>query len=128
VLIVEPVVVSGIRPLGWLEPPDEPEPEPCDPTSVWVEVVTMSGRAAGIEFRFRVDTIEVWHAKRCRGTFDRAELRMWLAEPFAALVMDEVMLTLDRAVDHLGRIAITLPDVRAWTLSAVELSNLQDRV
>jgi len=102
--------------------------EILDPTRIWIEVVTLSGRAASVEFRFLKNTVEVWHAERRSGVFDRTELRIWLAEPFSALTVDEVSLTLDLAVDRLGRVAITLPDVRAWTLSPVELDNLRDQI
>jgi len=99
-----------------------------DRTRCYVEVVTTSGRAAAVEFRIRMDTVEVWHHDHCSGVFDREELRSWLAHPFKPLVVDEVAFSLDRMVDHNGRVALSLPDVMAWTLSPLTLANLQDRV
>lgn len=111
-----------------VEPGSQLENDVFDPTRVRVEIVTMSGPAAVVVFRFRMDLVEVWRDGHCCGVFDRERLRAWLAEPIHPLVRDEVTLTLDRAVDNRGRVAITLPDVRAWTLSPVELMNLQERV
>ena len=88
----------------------------------------MSGRAAAVGFQVRRDTVEVWHLDRMRAVFDRDYLRGWLANPFEPLGIDDVTLTFDRSVDRDGRVAITLPDVRAWTLSPVELANLRDRL
>jgi hypothetical protein len=116
------------EPAGWLDLLDQSRADATDPTRFSVEVLTLSGRAAAVEFRFRMDSVEVWHSEHCCGVFDRKELRLWLADPFSAFVVDEVTFTLDRAVDNLGRVAITLPDVRAWTLSPVDLINLKDRV
>jgi hypothetical protein len=58
----------------------------------------------------------------------RKELRAWLTDPFSALVMGDVTLTLERVVDHEGRVAITLPDVRAWTLAPIELVHLKEQL
>jgi hypothetical protein len=100
-----------------------------DPTRVVVDVVTVMGSSAAVEFRVRLDTVEVWGSRmRCCGIFDREVLRSWLAAPGAALVCDEVVLTLDRMVDVRGRVALSLPGVREWTLSEVELVNLRDRL
>jgi hypothetical protein len=49
----------------------------------------------------------------CSAVLGRDVLRAWLAEPEARLVVDEVTLSLDRYVDVRGRVALTLPDVRA---------------
>jgi hypothetical protein len=81
------------------------------------EVVTSSGRAASVEFRFRFDWVEVWHHDHCAAVLDRETLREWLAGPDDPLSVDELTLSLDRLVDRDGRIAITLPDVTEWTLS-----------
>jgi hypothetical protein len=65
----------------------------------------------------------------------RETLHRWLADPVGRLVADEVELSLDRAVDRDGRVALTLvdaatnlPDVLAWTLSPGELLDLRKRV
>lgn len=40
----------------------------------------------------------------------------------------EVTLCVDRMVDHQGRVAISLPDVRVWTLSPADFASLRDRL
>jgi hypothetical protein len=99
-----------------------------DPTRVFVEVVAVTGRAAGVEFRVRLETVEVWQFDHCCGVFDREVLRGWLSGPLRPLMCDEVMLSLDRALDVRGRVALTLPDVTAWTLSEADLMNLRNRL
>lgn len=117
---------SAGRLLGLSEAPVLEAP----PVDRWViEVVTVSGRAAAVEFRFRLDFVEVWSREHLCAAIDRDLLRAWLSEqPRKPLALDEVALSMDRMVDHQGRVAISLPDVRAWTLSPVDLVNLRDRV
>jgi hypothetical protein len=95
-----------------------------------VEVVTTSGRAAGVEFWRRLEVVEIWHHRRKVGVLDRERLSGWLAEPESdvPLEVNMVALTFDRAVDRRGRVAITLPDVEAWTLSPAALAGLQSLV
>jgi hypothetical protein len=98
-----------------------------------VEVVTTSGRAAGIEFRPQnvvepQDSFGVWHHQQLRAVFDRPELTWWLAHPGALLEQSGVMLTWCYAVDSDGRPAITLHDVTGWTLSPTEHHELESRV
>ena len=99
-----------------------------DETRCRVEVQTISGRAAAVDFRVRLDTVDVWSRDHCAGVFDRETLGRWLADPGGRLVADEVELSLDVAVDRDGRVAIDLPDVTAWTLSPMELFTLRKRV
>jgi len=93
-----------------------------------IEVVTTSGRAAAVEFRFQFNSVEVWHAKHCGGVFDRDVLQAWLTTPREPLVVDEVAFSLDRMVDHDGRVALSLPDVMFWTLSPCALADLLQRI
>ena len=93
-----------------------------------VEVVTTSGRAAGIEFRIEDDAVEIWHLDRCRGVFPRDFLRDWMAPPGHPLVASEVGLSVDRMVDAQGRVALSLPDVSLWTLSPQALEVLRTRL
>ena len=90
-----------------------------------LEVVTLTGRAAAVELRLYPDLVEIWHHELPAAVFDRAVLRHWLAEPGPDLVTDRVTLSLDRLVDVRGRVAISLPDVQAWTLSPTELQTLR---
>ena len=98
-----------------------------DPTRVRVEVVTTSNRAASAEFRFRLDTVEVWFAERLHAVFDRERLRSWLAHPAGWIAEGEVTLSVDPR-SRGERIAIDLPDVLTWTLSPKELAALRLRV
>lgn len=93
-----------------------------------LEVVTTSGRAAAVEFRFKPGTVEVWRSAHCSGIFDCHVLQTWLAAPKDPLVVDEVAFSLDRMVDHEGRIALSLPDLICWTLSPSSLASLLKRM
>ena len=93
-----------------------------------MEVVTMSGRAAAIEFRISDDMVEVWHRDQCGGVFGRELLRDWLAAPKEPLAVGDVEFSLDRMVDRAGRVAVTLPDVLAWTLAPESLAGLCQRL
>lgn len=106
--------------LGWttLEPGDR----------FLMEVVTRSGRAASVEFRIGSDYVQIWHRQSCHASFDRVALRNWLAFPREEFAVGEVAFTIDRMVDRSGRVALTLPDVRAWTLSPEALAGLHQRL
>lgn len=93
-----------------------------------MEVVTMSGRAAAVEFRISGEVVEVWHREQRNATFGRESLRTWLAAPASPLVVDDVAFSLDRMVDRSGRVAVSLPDVLAWTLAPEALAGLQERL
>ena len=93
-----------------------------------MEVVTVSGRAAAVDFRIGGDTVEVFLRDQCNGVFDREALRNWLAEPESPLVVDGVAFSLDRMVDRSGRVAVSLPDVLVWTLAPEALAELRQRV
>jgi hypothetical protein len=124
-----------IGPNGWPHADAERELAAAE-TCCRVEVQTTSGRAAVVDFRVRLDTVDVWSGNHhCAGVFVRETLQRWLADPVGRLVADEVELSLDRAVDRDGRVALTLvdaatnlPDVMAWTLSPRELLDLRKRV
>ena len=93
-----------------------------------MEVVTMSGRAAAIEFRIHPDVVEVWHLDRCNASFDRLALRDWLSAPEHPLAVADVAFTVDRMVDRSGRVALSLPDVLVWTLAPDALAGLRQRL
>jgi hypothetical protein len=102
--------------------------ETKDTSRYSLEVQTVSGRAAAVEFRVRLDSVEVWHHDHCSGVFDREGLRCWLGQPHEPLVVDEVAFSLDRNVDQDGRVAISLPDVLVWTLSPSTLLCLRSKL
>jgi hypothetical protein len=93
-----------------------------------MEVVTVSGRAAAVEFRIGGDTVEVFLRDQCNGVFDREGLRNWLAEPETPLVVDGVAFSLDRMVDRSSRVAVSLPDVLVWTLAHEALAQLRQLI
>jgi hypothetical protein len=97
-------------------------------TRLRVQVVTTSGRATAVEFRVRFDAVEVWHWNHRCAVFDRWKLGQWLALPGAPMKVDQAALSVDRMVDRDGRVALSLPDVRAWTLAPAELADLRHRL
>jgi hypothetical protein len=97
-------------------------------TRLRVHVVTTSGRATAVEFRVRFDAVEVWHWNHRCAVFNRWKLGQWLALPGAPMVVDQTALSLDRMVDRDGRVALSLPDVLAWTLAPTELADLRQRL
>ena len=90
-----------------------------------LEVVTRSGRAAAVEFRLRPGTVEIWHHRARVGALDRDVLRTWLGDPVTPFTDADVTFSLDRKAGRPGRVAITLPDVLAWTLSPREQHTLR---
>ena len=93
-----------------------------------IEVVTMSGRAVSIEFRFQTHCMEVWQSAHRCGVFDRSALQNWLASPTKPMVVGEAAFSLDRRVDQDGRVAVSLPDVLCWTLSPAALDRLKKQI
>jgi hypothetical protein len=93
-----------------------------------MEVVTVSGRAAEVIVRIRLDSVEIWHHEHLSAVFDRQILRAWLADPWDLLADDEVCFSLDRRSDPRGRIAVSLPHVGLWPLSPNVLASLRDRI
>ena len=71
--------------------------------------------------------IEVWCRDHCCGAFDREEMRSWLADPGRPLSTGEVTLSLDPRSGG-ERIAISLDDVMAWTISTTELATVRKLV
>lgn len=93
------------------------------------EVVTHSGRAAGIEFRFTPDTMEVWRGDISLATFRRDILRGWLATlPPRPLIDGDVVLSSDGSLDSAGGVALSLPDLSAWVLSPTVLIQFRNGV
>jgi hypothetical protein len=91
------------------------------------EVVTHSGRAAGIEFRFKRDVMEVWRAESHLATFSRDIFRGWLAAlPPRPLIHGDVILSSDGSLDSAGGVALSLPDLTAWVLSPSVLTKLRN--
>jgi hypothetical protein len=93
-----------------------------------MDVVAASGQTVEVEFRIRLDTVEVWALHHCCGILDRELLRAWLTSPWQHLVVDEVRLTLDTTADPVGRIAMSLPEIGMWPLTPLVLRQLQGQV
>jgi hypothetical protein len=100
-----------------------------------VDVVTVSGSAATVEFLIHANAVEVWFQEQCRAVLNRWVLRGWLANPHAPLVVDEVTLSPERTADFEfhqgvlpGRIALSLPGVLVWPLAPHTLADLRCRV
>ena len=105
------------------------EVEPRNPhevgRSIAVQIVTMSGRAASVEFRVVQAAVEIWHRGELCAALDRGQLRSWLATPDGPLLEGTVELRHDRRVDRGGRVALSLPDVSEWSLSPTEFAELR---
>jgi hypothetical protein len=89
-----------------------------------VDLVSQSGRYSAVEFRVRLDVVEVWHCERCTAAFDREVLRAWLGERAAALVVDEVIWTPTGG----GELALVIGDVGWWALPARFAADLRSVV
>jgi hypothetical protein len=98
-----------------------------DPSRVSVDVVTTAQRAAVVEFRVRLETVEVWSWHRLSAIFDRERLRAWLAAPSRWLAEGEVVLSVDPRSGG-ERISLDLPEVLTWTLGVEDLAELKARV
>lgn len=94
---------------------------------VRIEVVTTGGRAAGVQFRIDPAVVTVWSREQCCAIFGRERLRCWLAHPRRWIAEGQVVLNVDPRSDG-ERIAISLPDVIAWTLSPKETAALTTAV
>jgi hypothetical protein len=93
-----------------------------------VEVLTVTGSAASVEFLMHPDAVEIWFQDRCCAVLSRRVLRGWLAAPQTPLVVDEVALSPDGMADSQGRFARNLPNVVLWTLAPDALAGLRMRV
>jgi len=95
---------------------------------VFFPVVTKSGPGVEIEIRIITDTVEVWRNSRCIAVLDRGHLRAWLSDPTDPIGMGDVTFTFDRSGGLDGRIAITMPDVEAWTLDNRTATRFRSRL
>jgi hypothetical protein len=124
-------IFDRVGAMGELVADDELPASPGLSGKHFVEVQSASGWSARIEFRVRPETVEVWRhspggAAYLSGIFRRVTLRIWLANPTVVpLIKDEVILSLDRSVDDVGRVALSLADVSAWTLTLESLGELR---
>ena len=91
-------------------------------------VLTASGPEVEIEIRIGQETVEVWQKDLRMTIFDRCHLRSWFSNPTSSIGMGEVRFALDRFVDIDGRIAISMPDVDAWTLDHDTARKLRNRL
>jgi hypothetical protein len=90
----------------------------ADPTErvLLDRVPTQSGRQVNIELRFAGEVVQVTRERRCVATFDKCALIDWFLKPDGQHAKDDVTFTLDRLVDRDGSVAMTMPDITAWTL------------
>ena len=98
---------------------------------VFVELVTTAGPAAQLEIRVKDQTVELWRGTTCTAVFDREHLREWMDamnETAPPPACGDVYFHLDRRVDQNGRVAITMPDVNAWTFSPRAYNDLRTRL
>jgi hypothetical protein len=88
--------------------------------SLVVEVVTTSGRAAGVEFRPGPEGIGIWYDGRCQADLENDDLGRLFSCRGQRLLIRGVELC------HVGTglVAITLADVQTWLLSPAEATAL----
>jgi hypothetical protein len=107
----------------------EPGSGPLHTEDLSIEVVTRSGRAAGIVIRVLADRVEFWRDDHCVGRFNREHLRGWLTAPHCAIRVGTVTLSQapesDRTPERDDRVAISLPDVPEWAFSPRSLDDLR---
>lgn len=92
-----------------------------------MEVVTLAGRAAPVEFLITGAEVEIWHHEGA-AVVSREVLRGWLARPTTPLVLGSAIFCLDRGSHPQGQVAITLPDVGVWTMPPRLLHQLRSQV
>jgi hypothetical protein len=113
----EAILKRLLRELGPVLVAQTTEPDEVE-ESICVEVVTRAGRAEPIHFDLLASTVVIRRGRdHVAGVFDRAQLRGWLGAPQGLIRVAEVTFSLDHQVDTDGRVAISLPDVDAWTFS-----------
>lgn len=96
---------------------------------VTIEVVTTSGRAARVDLKVTPANVEVWRAKACVARVDTWQVQQWLASPTGTLSAGDVAINFDASLDRdHPRVAVTLPDVTAWSLSPGEHDAFVDAV
>jgi hypothetical protein len=92
--------------------------------------VDVTGRTVEIQFKIRLETVELWVGEHNTAVIDRLALRAWLADPSSVgpLVIDEVRLELDRVIDQDGRIAVWTFMIHGWALHPTTAAHLTERV
>lgn len=89
--------------------------------AVPVEVLTTGGRATRVEFHVSPATVSLWRDRACVARVDTWQVRQWLASPTGTLHAGDLALDVDGSLDReRPRVAVSLPDVKAWSLSPAE--------
>jgi hypothetical protein len=83
------------------------------------------GRLDILEVAIHQDVVECWLTDRCRGIFDRENLRQWLATPSGMLSGDEMSWS---RTEH-GEVAVSIDGaVARWPLADHVLVDLRSRL
>jgi len=98
----------------------------ADVDLVVLRVQTDSGSMADVEFHISTQQVSICHRGRPCGVLHRAVLFHWLTDPTEGIQLahEDVALTYAR----LTGIALTLPDVTAWPLPALDVQQLRRRL
>lgn len=83
-----------------------------------------TGRSLALEFRFRLDTIEMWYQDHCQAVLDRDWFRYWLEYNARPYVVDDVMWS----VIDTGQIALVIRNSGWWLFPAHLVDELHERV
>ncbi len=92
---------------------------------VIIDVRDALGRLDVLEVAIHRDLVECWLTDRCRGVFDRRDLRNWLDTPAGRLSCDEISL----AHGDGGDITVSIDGaVARWPLAPHVLVDLRARL
>ena len=92
---------------------------------VIIDLRDARGRLDVLEVAIYRDQVECWLTDRCRGVFDRRDLRQWLDTPSGLLSYDEM--SWDQADG--GRVTVSIDGaVAGWPLADHVLLDLRSRL
>ena len=93
---------------------------------VLMDVVTLDGQTATVEFRFNPQTVEVWCQRARRGVFRRDLLFGWLIKPRAAITAGSTTFLLDRFGEPGPAVGVV--GLGIWRIPPHSFYELRDRL
>jgi hypothetical protein len=87
-----------------------------------IETADTDGRSTALIFKKYRDTVDVWERFpsdqwRSLASIDRDRMTQWLAQPNEPLFVDDLIFSIDYAIDPQGQLTISVRRVTTWTLS-----------
>jgi hypothetical protein len=89
-----------------------------------IQLLSTTGKLASVEFRIRLDTVEVWHRDRCQAVLDRESFQLWLDRRYPNYVVDDVMWKQAKGEPTV----LVIRDSGCWLIPAPLMSGLRARV